>query len=131
MDKGEIINYWTKSSDKDFKTMNNLFASKDYAWCLFIGHLVIEKLLKAYYVKHVDTATPHVHNLLMIAEKSSLTLTENQKDFLQTVTRFNIQARYDDFKFEFHQKCSKAFTQEWVEKIKEFREWIKNELMTS
>jgi len=131
MDKREIIDYWIKSSDKDFKAMNNLFASGDYAWSLFIGHLVIEKLLKAYYVKQIDTVTPHVHNLLVIAEKSSLKLTENQKDFLQTVTRFNIQARYDDFKFEFHQKCSKAFTKEWLKKIKEFREWIKDERMTS
>jgi HEPN domain-containing protein len=130
MKRNEIIDYWVKSSDQNFSTMNNLFASKDYSWALFMGHLVVEKLLKAYYVKHADTIVPHVHNLLLIAEKSNLNLNDEQKDFLQTVTRFNIKARYDDFKFQFYKQCTENFTSEWIEKIKEFRIWIKKELMT-
>ena len=47
----EIIKYWKKSSDQNYATMNNLLKSKDYNWALFIGHLVIEKLLKAHWVK--------------------------------------------------------------------------------
>ncbi|MCG8603545.1 HEPN domain-containing protein, partial [bacterium] len=31
--------------------MEHLFEKEDYHWALYIGHLVIEKLLKAYYVK--------------------------------------------------------------------------------
>jgi hypothetical protein len=45
MDKEELLNYWKNTSDKDYIAMNNLFRSKDYSWSLFIGHLVIEKLL--------------------------------------------------------------------------------------
>jgi len=110
--------------------MNNLFTSGDYTWSLFIGHLVIEKLLKAYYVKHINTIPPRVHNLLIIAEKSELKLSDSRENFLQTVTRFNVEARYDDFKFEFYKKCSRDFTSQWLRKIKEFRIWIKNRLMT-
>jgi len=58
VNKKELINYWIKSSDKDFKTMNNLFKSRDYHWALFLGHLVIEKLLKAYFVKKVNDYPP-------------------------------------------------------------------------
>lgn len=47
IDFEKIISFWIKSSDNDFKTMKNLHKSKDYHWSLFIGHLVIEKLLKA------------------------------------------------------------------------------------
>ena len=47
MTKEELINFWETSSDEDFKTMENLFNSKDYHWALFISHLVLEKLLKA------------------------------------------------------------------------------------
>ncbi len=64
MKKGEIITYWIKISDKDYKTMNNLFKSGDYHWALFLGHLVIEKLLKAYFVKKVSSYPPYTHNLL-------------------------------------------------------------------
>ena len=46
----KIIQYWKESSNQDFKTMQNLFKSNDFSWGLFIGHLVLEKLLKAHYV---------------------------------------------------------------------------------
>jgi len=92
MDKADLITYWQNSSDGDFKTMQNLFEKKDYHWSLFIGHLVIEKLLKAYYVKNVDNQPPFIHNLLRLAEKTHLKLTDDQKDFLVTVTTFNIRA---------------------------------------
>jgi len=30
-DKERIINYWIESSDKDFKTMNDLYETKNYS----------------------------------------------------------------------------------------------------
>ena len=131
MDKESLIKYWLESSDRDYRTMQHLFEKKDYSWSLFIGHLIIEKLLKAYYVKHIDNQPPFIHNLLRLAEKSLLELNENQKDFLVTVTTFNIRARYDDYKLDFYHMCSKEFTEKWINEIKEFREWIKEQLLKS
>ena len=68
MTREEIIQYWLDSSDVDFKAMDSLFVNGHYAWALFIGHLVIEKLLKAYYVKVIDSNVPQIHHLLQIAE---------------------------------------------------------------
>ncbi len=48
MEKAELIKYWIDSSDKDLKTVEHLFEKRDYHWSIFIGHLVVEKLLKAY-----------------------------------------------------------------------------------
>ena len=47
----KLISYWTESSDEDHETMLIMFNSKRFSWSLFIGHLMIEKLLKAYFVK--------------------------------------------------------------------------------
>ncbi|MEW6655024.1 MAG: HEPN domain-containing protein, partial [Bacteroidota bacterium] len=55
MDKSELIKYWEETSDKDYVTMLHLYNSEDFHWALFIGHIVIEKLLKACYVKYVDS----------------------------------------------------------------------------
>lgn len=129
MKKNELIKYWLDSSNRDFRTMNNLFEKRDYHWSLFLGHLVVEKLLKAYYVKNISIHPPLIHNLLRIAEKTNLELTEEQKDFLVTVTTFNIRARYDDQKLDFYKTCTKKFTSEWIVSIKEFRKWIKKELL--
>ena len=111
--------------------MNNLFEKKDYHWSLFIGHLVIEKLLKAYYVQKFGGHPSRIHNLLRLAEKSDLALSEAQKDFLTTVTAFNLRARYDDYKMEFYKTCTREFTLEWINEIKGFRKWIKNKLSQS
>jgi len=51
MSKKKIIKYWVDTSDRDYKTMETLFNSSDYPWGLFVGHLVLEKLLKAIYVQ--------------------------------------------------------------------------------
>jgi len=126
--KDELIRYWLLASDKDFRTMQNLFKSKDYHWSLFIGHLVLEKLLKAYFVKHKDQNVPLIHDLFRIAEKADLNLTEEQKDFLDEVTRFNISARYPDYKHKFYKKCTLKFTEKKIEKIKEFRSWLKRQI---
>ena len=47
MQRDELVQYWMETADRDHVTMQHLYESGDYNWCLFIGHLVIEKLLKA------------------------------------------------------------------------------------
>ena len=55
LDINKIIDHWIDSSDKDYQTMVNLIHSGDFNWALFLGHLVIEKLIKALYVKKKHT----------------------------------------------------------------------------
>jgi HEPN domain-containing protein len=128
MEKKGVVKYWTDSSDNDFKAMIHLFEKGDYSWSLFIGHLVVEKLLKAYYVHRIDITPPYIHDLVRLSEKAGLQLTEDQKDILDTISTFNLRVRYDDFKLSFHRKCTSAFTEEWIRQIKELRAWIKNKL---
>jgi len=126
-DTREMITYWTKSSDDDFQAMNHLFDKGHYTWSLFIGHLVVEKLLKALYMQIFEENPPFIHDLYRLAEKCAMDLDEDQKDCLDTITTFNIQARYDDYKMEFHKKCTKEFTKEWIDSITELRKWIKEQ----
>ena len=123
-DKDKIIRYWIDSSEEDYETMIAMFESKRYNWSLFVGHLMIEKLLKALYVKKFDNYPPFIHNLLRLAEKCNLELTEEQKINLATITVFNINTRYDDFKMSFQKKCTRDFTTIWIKKLKEIRQWI-------
>ncbi|MEZ7892973.1 MAG: HEPN domain-containing protein [Candidatus Wallbacteria bacterium] len=124
MEKEEIIKYWKDTSENDFRTMKNLFATNDFCWSLFVGHLVIEKLLKAIYVKNIDENVPKMHNLLRLAEKAGIILNEQQKDSLDIVTTFNISARYPDYKQNFYKKCTEKYTLENIETIKELRLWL-------
>ncbi|MFQ5674416.1 MAG: HEPN domain-containing protein [bacterium] len=91
----------------------------------FLGHLVIEKVLKAFYVlDNQDERVPHVHNLSKIAEQTKLPLSQKQKILLLEINQFNIRARYPDYKFEFYRKCTPEFTKKYFSKIKELYNWL-------
>ena len=64
--KDKLINYWIESSDEDFETMIAMFISKRYSWSMFVGHLMVEKLLKALFVKINGNFPPFIHNLLRL-----------------------------------------------------------------
>ena len=105
--------------------MNAMFETKRYNWALFVGHLMIEKLLKAYYLKSKQDYPPYIHNLLRLAELAEMKVTKEQKVFLVTVTAFNINARYDDYKLSFQKMCTFEYTSKWIMELKAYRLWIK------
>jgi HEPN domain-containing protein len=127
-DTNKLIEFWLDSSEKDFKTMMDLFRTNNNNWSLFMGHLVIEKLSKALFVKNKKEYPPLIHDLRRILEKADVEIDDDKKVILDTVTRFNIKARYDDYKQNFYKLCTDTFTKEWVDKIKEIRLWIKSML---
>lgn len=128
IDANKLIDFWLDSSEKDFKTMQDLYRTKNNHWALFMGHLVIEKLAKALYVKLMKDYPPLIHDLRRILEKGEVEIDFDRKVILDTVTRFNIKARYDDYKQNFYNLCTDSFTKEWIDKIKDTRLWIKSML---
>ncbi len=62
----------------------------DYHWALFMGHLVLEKLLKVCYVKITKEHAPRVHDLLRLANLCQLEIDNEMADNLDTITTFNI-----------------------------------------
>ncbi len=105
MTKEEHITYWLESADHDLDTAESLFQSEKYDWCLFLAHLVLEKTLKAMYVAaNEDNIPPRIHNLVRLAEVSSLDLSEEQRIFLDEVNDFNLEVRYPDYRQEFYRQ---------------------------
>lgn len=128
IDFEKIVNHWITTSDDDFNTMEMLFISKSYGWSLFLGHISTEKLLKALYVKKFNEHAPFTHNLYRLAELIGLELSDEHADWLDEITSFNLNARYDDYKKEFYNLCTPQYTETWIKKIKVLRIWIKEKL---
>jgi len=128
LDVDRIVNHWIEASNQDFETMLNLYDSRSYGWSLFIGHIVIEKLLKALYVKRFSKHAPFTHNLFRLAELAELKPNSEYSDWLDVITSFNINARYDDHKREFYGLCNAEYAGYWIERIKTIRSWIKEML---
>ncbi len=69
----EQINYWIKAAEEDIPVMEHLLAAGDYLWCLFIprylynvillsiiGHLALEKALKALVIQTTHQEAPFI-----------------------------------------------------------------------
>ena len=126
----EHVDYWLSSAKNDLGAAEQLFLSAKYDWCLFIGHLVLEKTLKAYFVyKNENKIPPKTHNLLKLAEISGLPLAEGQELFLDEVNDFNLEVRYPEYRSEFYRLCTREFAEGYFTKIKEFTTWLTSQIM--
>ncbi len=125
----EHIDYWLKSAEYDFNTAQTLFKNKQYAWCLFIGHLVLEKTLKAIWVRdNNNKVPPKVHNLVVLAGETKLNVSDEIKLQLLNINDFNIETRYPDYRLEFYKRCDRKFTEEKFKIIKEIFKWLKEQI---
>jgi len=128
IDVNKIVSHWIETSEEDFNTMETLFHSKSFGWALFLGHISTEKLLKALYVRKFEEHAPFTHNLYRLAELIGLEMSDEYADWLDEITSFNLNARYDDYKKEFYKLCTPQYTETWIQKIKDLRIWIKDRL---
>jgi HEPN domain-containing protein len=85
-------------------------------------------LLKAFYIKNIQEHPIPIHDLTRIATKAGIECSDEILNQLDTITTFNINARYEDVKQNFYLKCTKQFTKTWIDQITELRKWIKSQL---
>ncbi len=129
MTKEEHIKYWLDSAEHDLETSNALLDVGKYDWSLFLGHLVLEKVLKAIYVKNNENKIPpKVHNLVRLSEMSLIKLDEKKKITLDQINDFNLEVRYPEYKNEFYKTCTKDYAEKHFKNIKELYQWLKSQL---
>lgn len=122
--KQEVISYWKESAEKDRQTAKDLIRLGHNHWGLFIWHLVIEKILKGLLVKE-DQETAKTHNLFRMAtDLKDMKFTEEHLEWLREVTTFNLEARYNTYKFEFYKKATPEYTEKWDGKCEELYQWL-------
>lgn len=103
--KEEHINYWVRTAKNDWRAVLNMYKSKDYLPALFFSHLVLEKLCKAHWVKdNISNTPPKIHNLITLADKTNLQLSEDDKSFLFGMNQFQLEGRYPDYKDQLYKK---------------------------
>lgn len=120
----EVIKYWLTASKEDFESAEILYQNEKYHHALFFCYLSIEKMLKAIIIKSTKNAPPLIHDLVRLAEKAGMPLSETQKNELAEITTFNIEARYDDYKLSFRKKAKNQFSLKYLKKTKDILQWL-------
>jgi hypothetical protein len=59
-----------------------------------------------------------------LATKAGLEVSDEKADWLDEISTFNINARYDNYKQDFYKLCTKEFAGIWLERIENLRQWL-------
>ena len=64
-DVRKTVKYWLDGAEYDMDVARALYEKAKYPYALFMGHLAIEKLLKALVVKNTKGHMHHIHILCL------------------------------------------------------------------
>lgn len=126
----EKIEYWVDIAEYDMVTAEVMLESKRYLYVGFMCHQIVEKILKAYYIKKHERTPPFTHNLNSLVESCDLIneLDEEILLYLFELQPLNIEARYPTYKDKILKLLTNEKCKELLAKTKEFQEWIKMKL---
>ncbi len=125
MTKDDHINYWVKTAENDWDTVNYLFKGKKYVYCLFFAHLTLEKLIKAHWVKdNEDNYPPKTHNLVYLLSQTNLDFNMDEIKYLEKINDFQIEGRYPDYLMKINKITNLSFTKSILDKIKTIRKCL-------
>lgn len=121
------MHYWLKTAADDFDTAEKLIKAKKYHHGLFFCHLALEKLLKGLVFKSTQSHALPIHNLVRLAKQAGLSIGDTQINDFKEFTSWNIEARYDSYKFTFYKKATRKYALTWFKKVKEIYIWLQNQ----
>lgn len=119
------IDYWISGAEDDLVTADLLIREMRILHGLFFCHLVIEKSLKAHYVRKTGDIAPRTHNLVVLSENSGLELDEGKQIFLGILMKYQLQGRYPDYKPALP---AQVIVIEYFNKTKALFQWLKMKL---
>ena len=130
MTREEKVHYWLDIADYDFETAEAMCQTGRWLYVAFMCHQVIEKTLKAYWCSTQPEDPPYTHNHMRLAEGCGLyeQMDDEQRDFLDTITNYNIEARYPEDKEELARRLTKQFCRQIIDDTKQLQQWIKDRL---
>jgi len=130
MNKPDYVKFWMLSAEKDWTVAENLFSKGNYPQSLFFGHLALEKMLKAHWVRdNMEDYPPRIYNLVRLASQTKLTFTTDDLLFLDKMNDYQMEGRYPDYQFTIYKICTLDFTDEILKEVKRIHTWLSNQLL--
>jgi len=109
--------------------MEYLYKGRKYVDALFFGHLSLEKICKALWIKNnEDNYPPRTHNLVGLSEKSHVSINAEDLEFLDILNRYQLEGRYPDYLNLIYKETTADLCEKYINKIKEIDQWLKKML---
>jgi HEPN domain-containing protein len=102
---------------------------RTYTHALFFMHLVLEKLLKAHWVKNNESNhPPRTHDLVKLFEQTKLIIAEKEQSLLREMNRFQLDGRYPDYKQSLYKTYKEKITYSKFASVNIIRKCLLKEL---
>lgn len=126
----EKVQYWLDIAESDLEVAEDLYKTKRWLYVAFMCYQVVEKTLKAYWSAKREDMPPYIHNHKRLAEGCGLyeQMSEDQKDFINAISTYNIQARYPEYKSQLTHILDQKQCRYIIDTTKELQLWIKSKL---
>jgi len=126
MDIEKHITFWRIGAEEDIQVAEELMDKKRFRQALFFAHLAVEKAIKAHIARETRNIPPRIHNLLRLAEITSVTLSNDDKDFFARLNIYQIHGRYpEEYSFNLDEKKSQIL----LSRAKEVVKWLIEQLL--
>jgi HEPN domain-containing protein len=119
---------WVAMSDYDLETAQALFTSGRYLYVVFMCHLALEKILKAYFVASKQKFPPRTHDLIYLVKESNIELPQSYLDFVGMINNVSVPTRYPEDIQRIITQYSQEVAQNYLQKTKEVIAWLKQHL---
>jgi len=127
-DIAKTVQYWFEGAEYDLGVADALYQARKYPYALFMGHLALEKILKALFVQTTHNHAPHTHSLVLLASKQKVEIPTRMVKQLARFMEFYFEARYPENQKKFYKKCTASFTSEKLTEVKEVFAWLRKKL---
>jgi HEPN domain-containing protein len=130
MTSEEKVHYWLDIAAYDIETAEAMYQTGRWLYVAFMCHQVIEKTIKAYWCATQPEDPPYTHSHKRLADGCGLyaMMSDEQKDFLNTITNYNIEARYPEDKEALSRMLTPQTCRAIIDETKQLQQWIKEKL---
>ena len=124
------VAYWLDIAAYDLETAEAMHMTGRWLYVAFMCHQVIEKTLKAYWCGTREDDPPYTHNHKRLATECGLyeQMTVEQRDLVETIANYNIEARYPEDKDALSRTLTPEVCRKLIDETKQLQEWIKDKL---
>jgi HEPN domain-containing protein len=119
---------WLAQVDYDIATAEQMLHAGRYIYVIFMGHMALEKTLKALVTEETQKLPPRTHNLIDLAQRAHVVLSQEQQDFLGKINNTSVAMRYPDDLAALVSQYPEAIARDYLERTKELITWLCQDL---
>ena len=116
---------WIALSDYDLETARHMLASGRFLYVIFMCHLALEKMLKAYFTEVTHSIPPKIHDLIYLIKKSELALPQAYLEFIGKINNASVLTRYPEDLQRIIAQYPESVACDYLERTEEVLKWLR------